>query len=126
MRSLDQWLAYQTQLHPQAIDLSLDRLRAVLKQLNWRPPGVPVITIGGTNGKGSVAAFCTSILSAAGYRVGTFTSPHLRDYRERICVDGKWVGAAALCSAFESIENARMGSGDPDSADGVISLTFFE
>ena len=116
MRSLDQWLAYQTQLHPQAIDMSLERLRAVLKQLNWRAPSVPVITIGGTNGKGSVAAFCSSILAAAGYRVGVFTSPHLRDYRERIRVHDRLVSADELIAAFEKIDAAR----------GNIGLTFFE
>ncbi len=116
MRSLDQWLAYQTQLHPKAIDMSLDRLRQVLRQLEWRTPNVPVITVGGTNGKGSVAAFCTSILSAAGYKVGAFTSPHLRDYRERIWVNGQLVSEAQLLRAFEQIEAAR----------GAVGLTFFE
>jgi len=116
MRSLDQWLDYQTRLHPQAIDMSLDRLRAVLQRLQWRPPNVPTITVGGTNGKGSVAAFCTSILSAAGYRVGTFTSPHLRDYRERIRVHDRLVSSEELVAAFEKIESAR----------GGIGLTFFE
>ena len=116
MRSLDQWLVYQTQLHPKAIDMSLDRLHEVLRRLEWRTPDVPVITVGGTNGKGSVAAFCTSILSAAGYRVGTFTSPHLRDYRERICVAGRLVSEAELLRAFEQIEAAR----------GAVGLTFFE
>ena len=81
MRSLEQWLAYQAQVHPQAIDLGLDRLRAVLERLAWRQPTIPVITVAGTNGKGSVSAYCTAILGAAGYKVGTFTSPHLRDYR---------------------------------------------
>ena len=69
----------------------------VLDRLRWRQPSVPVITIAGTNGKGSVAAYCTAILGAAGHRVGTFTSPHLRDYRERIRVheaDGRQRGAA--------------------------------
>ena len=116
MRSLDEWLAYQTQLHPQAIDMSLERLRKVLEQLDWQPPTVPVITIGGTNGKGSVVAFCSSILAAAGYRVGAFTSPHLRDYRERIRVHDRQVGADELIAAFERIEAAR----------GSIGLTFFE
>jgi dihydrofolate synthase/folylpolyglutamate synthase len=116
MRSLEQWLAYQAQLHPNAIDMSLDRLRAVLERMRWRPPRVPVITVGGTNGKGSVTALCTSILCAAGYRVGTFTSPHLRDYRERIRVQDRLVDAAQLVAAFEKIEAAR----------GDISLTFFE
>jgi dihydrofolate synthase / folylpolyglutamate synthase len=116
MRSLDQWLAYQAQVHPLTIDLSLDRLRVVLDRLQWRQPRIPVITVAGTNGKGSVSAFCTSILSAAGHRVGTFTSPHLRDYRERIRMDGAYASSAGLVAAFEKIEAAR----------GEVALTFFE
>ena len=107
MRSLDQWLAYQTQVHPQAIDLGLDRLRQVLERLQWRQPTIPVVTVAGTNGKGSVSAYCTSILGAAGYRIGTFTSPHLRDYRERIRIHDSLVGADQLVAAFEKIEAAR-------------------
>jgi dihydrofolate synthase / folylpolyglutamate synthase len=116
MPSLEQWLAYQTQVHPQAIDLGLDRLKQVLDRLGWRPPKVPVITVAGTNGKGSVSGYCASIMAAAGYRVGTFTSPHLRDYRERIRVHDRWVSAQELVSAFERIEAAR----------GQVGLTFFE
>ena len=116
MSSLEQWLAYQTQVHPQAIDLGLDRLKQVLDRLGWRPPKVPVITVAGTNGKGSVSGYCASIMAAAGYRVGTFTSPHLRDYRERIRVHDRWVSAQELVSAFERIEAAR----------GQVGLTFFE
>jgi dihydrofolate synthase/folylpolyglutamate synthase len=116
MWSLEQWLAYQTQVHPQSIDLGLDRLRLVLDRLGWRQPKVPVITIAGTNGKGSVSGYCAAILAAAGWRVGTFTSPHLRDYRERIRIHDRLVGAAELVSAFERIESAR----------GEASLTFFE
>ncbi len=116
MSSLEQWLAYQTQVHPQAIDLGLDRLNQVLDRLGWRPPKVPVITVAGTNGKGSVSGYCASIMAAAGYRVGTFTSPHLRDYRERIRVHDRWVSAEELVSAFERIEAAR----------GQVGLTFFE
>src|SRR5277367_3143576 len=116
MRSLEQWLAYQTQVHPQAIDLGLDRLRVVLDRLQWRQPRVPVITIAGTNGKGSVTAFCAAILSAAGNRVGMFTSPHLRDYRERIRLHDRCVYADELVTAFEKIESAR----------GNVALTFFE
>ena len=116
MRSLDQWLAYQTQVHPQAIDLGLDRLRQVLERLQWRQPTIPVVTVAGTNGKGSVSAYCTSILGAAGYRIGTFTSPHLRDYRERIRIHDSLVGADQLVAAFEKIEAAR----------GEVALTFFE
>jgi dihydrofolate synthase / folylpolyglutamate synthase len=116
MRSLEQWLAYQAQVHPQAIDLGLDRLRVVLERLEWRQPIVPVITVAGTNGKGSVSAYCTAILGAAGYKVGTFTSPHLRDYRERILIHDRLVHAEELVAAFEKIEAAR----------GSVSLTFFE
>jgi dihydrofolate synthase/folylpolyglutamate synthase len=126
LRSLEEWLAHQERVHPKSIDMGLERLARVLDRLDWRQPPAPVITIAGTNGKGSVAAFSTGILAAAGYRVGTFTSPHLRDYRERIRLDGRLVSAAELCSAFERIEDARIGSGDADCADGVISLTFFE
>lgn len=115
-RSLDEWLAYQARVHPQAIDLGLARLFTVLHRLQWRRPPVPVISIAGTNGKGSVAAYCTSILAADGYRVGAFTSPHLRDYRERIRIGGRTVGTAPLLAAFERIEAAR----------GDIGLTFFE
>jgi dihydrofolate synthase/folylpolyglutamate synthase len=114
--SLEQWLAYQTQVHPQSIDLSLDRLRLVLERLNWRQPTVPVVTIAGTNGKGSVSGYCAAILAAAGYRVGTFTSPHLRDYRERIRIHDRLVNAAELVSVFERIEAARR----------EVGLTFFE
>ncbi len=115
-RSLDEWLAYQTSVHPQAIDLGLDRLRQVLDRLGWRQPMVPVITVAGTNGKGSVSGFCAAIMAAAGYRVGTFTSPHLRDYRERIRIHDHLVDAGALLAAFERIEDAR----------GTVGLTFFE
>jgi dihydrofolate synthase / folylpolyglutamate synthase len=116
MRSLEQWLAYQAQVHPQTIDLGLERLRVVLGRLQWRQPAVPVITIAGTNGKGSVSAYCAAILSAAGFKVGTFTSPHLRDYRERVRVHDRLAHAEELVAAFERIETAR----------GAVALTFFE
>jgi dihydrofolate synthase / folylpolyglutamate synthase len=115
-RSLEQWLAYQSQLHPRTIDLGLDRLRQVQSRLGWQQPKVPVITVAGTNGKGSVSAYCASILKAAGHRVGTFTSPHLRDYRERILIHDRLVSAEELVAAFERIEAAR----------GEVALTFFE
>jgi dihydrofolate synthase/folylpolyglutamate synthase len=120
LHSLADWLAYQERVHPQSIDLGLERLERVLRRLDWRQPRVPVITIAGTNGKGSVAAYATAILQAAGYRVGTFTSPHLRDYRERIRIDHEKVDVAELLRAFERIEAACRGG------DGAISLTFFE
>jgi dihydrofolate synthase/folylpolyglutamate synthase len=116
MRSLEQWLAYQAQVHPQAIDLGLERLRVVLDRLNWQQPTVPVITVAGTNGKGSVSAYCVAILNAAGYKVGAFTSPHLRDYRERIRVHERLAHADELVAVFEKIEATR----------GSVALTFFE
>jgi dihydrofolate synthase/folylpolyglutamate synthase len=123
LRSLEEWLAHQERAHPRSIDLGLERLERVLGRLGWRQPSVPVVTIAGTNGKGSVAAYCTSILGAAGHGVGTFTSPHLRDYRERIRVRGALVSEAALVDAFERIEEALRGG---PGTDGAISLTFFE
>jgi dihydrofolate synthase/folylpolyglutamate synthase len=120
LRSLADWLTHQERVHPQSIDLGLERLERVLRRLDWRQPAVPVITIAGTNGKGSVAAHATAVLQAAGYRVGTFTSPHLRDYRERIRIDHEKVDVAELLRAFERIEAACRGG------DGPISLTFFE
>ena len=103
-------------MHPQAIDLGLERLRLVLERLGWRQPSVPVITVAGTNGKGSVSGFCAAMLTAAGYRVGSFTSPHLRDYRERIRIHDRLVSGAELVTAFERIEAAR----------AEVGLTFFE
>jgi dihydrofolate synthase/folylpolyglutamate synthase len=123
LRSLEEWLAHQERVHPQSIDLGLERLQRVLARMGWRQPSKPVVTIAGTNGKGSVAAYCTAILGAAGYGVGTFTSPHLRDYRERIRVRGALVSEAALVDAFERIEEACRADRGAGSA---ISLTFFE
>ena len=131
-RSLEQWLAHQTQVHPQTIDLGLERSRRVLERLGWRQPSVPVITVAGTNGKGSVTAYCRAMLSAAGYRVGTFTSPHLRDYRERIRIHDRLVTSDELVWAFEQVEAARLGTARMGAAHageatpGEISLTFFE
>jgi dihydrofolate synthase/folylpolyglutamate synthase len=88
----------------------------VLDRLGWQQPEIPVITVAGTNGKGSVSAYCAAIMAAAGLRVGMFTSPHLRDYRERIRIHDRLVSAAELVAAFERIEAAR----------GEVGLTFFE
>jgi dihydrofolate synthase/folylpolyglutamate synthase len=120
-RTLEQWFAHQGQLHPKAIDLGLARLRLVLQRLDWRQPSVPVVMVAGTNGKGSVTAYCAQVLAAAGHRVGTFTSPHLRDYRERIRVHDRLVTTDELLWAFERIETARVGMGSD-----AVSLTFFE
>ena len=113
---LEDWLDWQQSLHPNPIDLGLDRVSRVLGRTGWRGPGQPVITVGGTNGKGSCVALLDALLRAGGYRVGTFTSPHLVDYRERIRLDGARVSEASLVAAFERIADALEGD----------SLTFFE
>ncbi|GAB4301300.1 MAG: bifunctional tetrahydrofolate synthase/dihydrofolate synthase [Thiohalomonadaceae bacterium] len=114
--SLAEWLAWQEALHPSAIDLGLERVAAVLRRLHPAPPPFAVITVGGTNGKGSTVAMLDAILRAGGYRVGAYTSPHLLRYNERVRLDGHVVDDAALCTAFERIDQAR----------GDISLTYFE
>jgi dihydrofolate synthase / folylpolyglutamate synthase len=114
--SLADWLAWQETLHPNAIDLGLVRLQRTLDNLGWRRPTCPVITVAGTNGKGSCVALTARILGEAGYRVGTFTSPHLLRYNERIAIDGVEVSDEALIAAFERIDAAR----------GEDTLTFFE
>jgi dihydrofolate synthase/folylpolyglutamate synthase len=110
------WLERQQALHPKSIDLSLERVSAVAARLELDRPGCPVVTVGGTNGKGSTVAFLDSLLVAAGKRVGVFTSPHLVRYNERIRVGGEEASDAAIVQAFERIERAR----------GDESLTFFE
>ncbi|HEX2492334.1 MAG TPA: bifunctional tetrahydrofolate synthase/dihydrofolate synthase [Steroidobacter sp.] len=115
-RSLSEWLSWQERLHPSPIDLGLDRLQRTLARLDWRPPRCPVVTIGGTNGKGSSAALTAAIIGATGRRVGVFTSPHLIRYQERITIAGREVCDASLVAAFERIDAAR----------GADTLTFFE
>lgn len=113
---LEGWLDWQLRLHPAAIELGLARVSRVLARTGWRRPGVPVVTVGGTNGKGSCVALLDAVLRADGRRVATFTSPHLVDYRERIRVDGAMVDEPALIGAFERTADAL----DDD------TLTFFE
>lgn len=109
------WLAWQQVAHPVAVDPGLARVGAVWRRLQLARAGT-VLTVGGTNGKGSVCAYLDAILSAAGYDTGLFMSPHLVRYHERIRVGGREVSDAALLAAFAQIEAAR----------GDISLTFFE
>lgn len=114
--TLADWLQRIEQQHPRAIDMGLDRVRAVYSRLGLTRPAPCVITIGGTNGKGSTVAFIESIARASGLRVGAYTSPHLHRYNERVRIDGDDVGDAALVEAFEAVEAAR----------DDISLTYFE
>lgn len=115
-RTLPDWLAWLEQQHPKAIDLGLERVGQVADRLGLRHPGCPVITVGGTNGKGSTVATLVSIYRSAGLRVGSYTSPHLLRFNERICLGGEPVDDATLVAAFDRIEAAR----------GTTSLTYFE
>lgn len=114
--TLSDWLSWQETLHPSPIDLGLARLNHTLARLGWRRPQCPVITVGGTNGKGSCVALLNRILTEAGYRVGAFTSPHLLRYNERIVIADREASDASLIAAFERIDAAR----------GADTLTFFE
>jgi dihydrofolate synthase/folylpolyglutamate synthase len=116
MRSLAQWLEQQQKSHPSAIELTLSRVREVARRLDLLTPACPVLTVGGTNGKGSTVAWIDAILRAADVRCGRFTSPHLIRYNERICIDGVEASDASLIASFERIDAVR----------GDITLTFFE
>ncbi len=115
-RSLGEWLEWQSTLHPKAVDLGLERCRRVRDALGLDPCGPPRIVVAGTNGKGSCVAFLEAMLSAAGLRTGTYTSPHLVRYNERTRIEAQAVSDAALIEAFERVDAAR----------GDVSLTFFE
>ena len=97
---LADWLAHQQAQHPKTIELGLERVREVAQRLALLPWPIPTIIIGGTNGKGSTSAFLTALARAAGLRVGTYTSPHLQRYNERIAIDDAPVDDALLVSAF--------------------------
>ena len=112
---LRDWLEFIESVHPRTIDLSLDRVRRVLHCLGPVYPSV-VITVGGTNGKGTTVAMLDAVYRSAGYRVGTYTSPHLVNYGERIKVAGESSSAERLCQAFQAVDAAR----------GTIPLTYFE
>jgi len=114
--TLGDWLRWQEQLHPNPIDLGLERVRQVLQRMHLADTPFQVLTIGGTNGKGSCVAFLDAMLRAQCYRVGTYTSPHLLRYNERICTQGIEASDAELCDAFASVDKARRD----------VSLTYFE
>ncbi|MBP8081398.1 MAG: bifunctional folylpolyglutamate synthase/dihydrofolate synthase, partial [Arenimonas sp.] len=128
--TLEQWLDYQLRTHPQAIAMGLERVREVATRLGLGKPARHVITVGGTNGKGSTVAFIEAMARAGGLRVGAFTSPHLLRYNERIRVNGAQVDDATLVDAFERIESARApvssSPGAKKAAGDAIPLTYFE
>ena len=114
------WLAYLETLHPKSIALGLERVRDVAARLPLALD-CPTITVGGTNGKGSTCAMLEAMLRAAGYRVGVYTSPHLRRYNERVRIAGELASDADLLTAFDAVERARVGGGDDPTP-----LTYFE
>lgn len=115
-KELDEWLCWQEGLHFTAIELGLDRCRQVAERMHILQPGFKVLTVAGTNGKGSSVTMLDMILKRSGYRTGKYTSPHLLRYNERICVDGVEASDEDICAAFDRIDKAR----------GDISLTYFE
>lgn len=115
-RSLAGWLSALESAHPVQIDMGLERVRVVARRLELDRADCPVITVAGTNGKGSCVATAERLLLASGKRTGVYTSPHLRRYNERVRLDGNEVSDGALCRAFEAVEEARRGT----------SLTYFE
>jgi dihydrofolate synthase/folylpolyglutamate synthase len=115
MKTLQEWLDWCEQLHPVAIDMGLDRVKTVANRLDLRFD-CPVITVAGTNGKGSTCAMLEAVLLQAGYRTGVYTSPHVVHFEERCRLHGESASAEAFAEAFASVEAVR----------GDVSLTYFE
>ena len=114
--NLAEWLTYLETLHPDEIELGLERVRAVADKLNLDFSSKTVITIAGTNGKGSTSSFLESLLLSAGKHTGRYSSPHLLQYNERISINGSNIDDSSLCQVFSRIEEARENT----------SLTYFE
>ena len=114
--SLADWLRLLENRHSQEIQLGLERVKRVAEGLGLHNTDVPVITVAGTNGKGSTVASLEAIYRAAGYRVASYTSPHLLVFNERICINQQPITDAHLCAAFDYIEQGR----------GSVHLTYFE
>lgn len=124
--TLPQWLEHCERLHPQTIEMGLDRVRTVAQRLNQGQglqPACPVITVAGTNGKGSTCAMLEAIYQQAGYRTGVYTSPHLVHFEERCRIRGEVASPDALLPAFAEVEAARRGDG---ASQPEVSLTYFE
>jgi dihydrofolate synthase/folylpolyglutamate synthase len=113
---LESWLTYLESIHPTEIELGLDRVLVVFRRLFRRNPRARILTVGGTNGKGSTVVALEHLLARAGRAIGAYTSPHLQRYNERVRVNGADVSDETLVKAFESVEQAR----------GQVSLTYFE
>ncbi|MFY8105244.1 MAG: bifunctional tetrahydrofolate synthase/dihydrofolate synthase, partial [Ramlibacter sp.] len=115
MDTLQDWLAHCERLHPKTIDMGLDRVREVAQRMDLRF-ACPVITVAGTNGKGSTCAMLEAIALEAGWRTGVYTSPHLVHFQERCRIRGEAVDPQALVPHFARVEAARQG----------VTLTYFE
>lgn len=115
-RSLGDWLTYLYNLHVRSIDLELGRLQRVAHILQIKQPPCPVVTVAGTNGKGSVVNFLETLYVNAGYKVAAFTSPYLISFNEQFRFNQQWIDDEKLCGYFERINNAREN----------ITLTYFE
>ena len=115
-RSLVDWLSYLERIHPVNIDMGLERVGAVARRMGLTQLPFKVITVAGTNGKGSSCAMAASILMAAGYKVGVYSSPHLLRFTERVRINGQELADDDHRAAFAEVETAR----------GEIALTFFE
>ena len=115
-KSLPAWLDYIATVHPKEIELGLDRARAVAARMHLTRPAPLVITVAGTNGKGSCVASLEALLEASGYSTASYTSPHIHIFNERIRIGANNVSDAAVCTAFDFIERSRAG----------VSLSYFE
>jgi len=115
-KTLQKWLSWQEQLHWQSIDLGLERCQIIAERLDLLKPDFKIITVAGTNGKGSSVVMLENIYKSNGYIVGRYTTPHLLKYNERIVINGKMIADQEICEAFENIEEKR----------GEVSLTSFE
>ena len=113
--NLTDWLGYIESIHPSTIDLTLERIKIVIERLNL-DISFPVLTVGGTNGKGSTCSILESIYREAGYKVACYTSPHFLNFNERIKIQTLAVSDEVICEAFSRIESAREG----------VTLTYFE
>lgn len=116
MRNLQAWLSYLESIHPTSIDMGLTRVAEVAKRLAFDWSEMTVVTVGGTNGKGTTCCFMENVLLQMGNTVATYRSPHLVDYRERITFNGKMHDEVEYTQAFQQVQQAR----------GDISLTYFE
>lgn len=115
MKTLEQWLSFIEHLHSKSIDMGLERMNQMIRKMNIKFD-IPVFTVGGTNGKGSICSYLEHILEAQGYKVGVHTSPHLLRFNERAKINGKYVEDEEFIKYFEAVEKAR----------GELTLSYFE